>query len=180
MIILTLFLTFMQIGLSAFGGGYAALPLIQNNIVERQAWISLTQLADITSISQMTPGPILVNAATFVGIKIAGLGGGLMATLGAVIPSFILVLILGSLLFKHGNLRFVQNILKALRPIIVGLIFAAVLSLSTLSLLGVSGTSQIAAITSFTIALILSLKTKLDTLVLVFIGALVGFLSLWI
>jgi len=180
MIYLTLLITFMQIGISAFGGGYAALPIIQNYIVEKQAWINLTQLADITSISQMTPGPILVNAATFVGIRVAGLPGGLIATLGAVIPSFILVLILGSLLFKHGNLRFVQNILKAMRPIIVGLIFAAVLSLSTLSLLGVTGPAQMAALLSFTVALILSIKTKLDTLVLVMIGAVLGILSVWI
>jgi len=77
---LELLLTFMMIGISAFGGGYAVMPLIQKYVVDGTGWISLMELADITSISQMTPGPIMINAATFVGIKTAGLLGGLIAT----------------------------------------------------------------------------------------------------
>ena len=95
MILIELFITFLIIGVSAFGGGYAVMPLIQNYIVDNHHWITMTELADITSLSQMTPGPIMINAATFVGIKVGGNLGGLIATLGAVLPSFILVLILG-------------------------------------------------------------------------------------
>ena len=125
MILIELFITFLIIGVSAFGGGYAVMPLIQNYIVDNHHWITMTELADITSLSQMTPGPIMINAATFVGIKVGGNLGGLIATLGAVLPSFILVLILGYLFAKHGNLNFIQNIMKGLRPTIVGLIAVA-------------------------------------------------------
>ena len=111
-LLISLFITFMLIGVSAFGGGYAVMPLIQNYIVENQAWITMNELADITSISQMTPGPIFINAATFVGIKVAGHLGGLVATVGSVLPSFGLVLILGHLFAKHGDLYFIQNIMK--------------------------------------------------------------------
>jgi chromate transporter len=135
MILIDLFITFLIIGISAFGGGYAVMPLIQNYIVDSRHWITMNELADITSLSQMTPGPIMINAATFVGIKVGGNVGGLIATLGSVIPSFILVLILGYLFAKHGNLHFIQNIMKGLRPTIVGLIAVAALTLFITSIL---------------------------------------------
>lgn len=179
MIYFELFYTFILIGLSAFGGGYAAMPLIQNFIVENKHWITLSELADITSLSQMTPGPILVNAATFVGIKVGGNLGGLIATLGSVLPSFLLVLLFGYLFAKHGNLHFIQNIMKGLRPTIVGLIWVAALSLIVSSVLlfnpegsflGIEFTATIA----FIVSLIISMKTKWDTLVVVSIGAAIG------
>lgn len=185
MIYFELFYTFLLIGLSAFGGGYAVMPLIQNFIVENKHWITLTELADITSLSQMTPGPIMINAATFVGIKVGGNLGGLIATLGSVLPSFILVLILGYLFAKHGNLHFIQNIMKGLRPTIVGLIWVAALSLIVSSILifnsdgsfmGIELTAGIA----FIIALFISMKTKWDTLVVVSIGAVIGALFYYI
>lgn len=185
MIYFELFYTFLLIGLSAFGGGYAVMPLIQNFIVEKQQWITLTELADITSLSQMTPGPIMINAATFVGIKVGGNLGGLIATIGSVLPSFILVLILGYLFAKHGNLLFIQNIMKGLRPTIVGLIWVAALSLIISSILlfnsdgsfmGIELTAGIA----FVVSLFISMKTKWDTLVVVSIGAAIGALFYFI
>lgn len=185
MIYFELFYTFLLIGLSAFGGGYAVMPLIQSFIVEKQQWITLTELADITSLSQMTPGPIMINAATFVGIKVGGNLGGLIATLGSVLPSFILVLILGYLFAKHGNLHFIQNIMKGLRPTIVGLIWVAALSLIISSILlfnsdgsfmGIELTAGIA----FVVSLFISMKTKWDTLVVVSIGAVIGALFYFI
>ncbi|NTW91186.1 MAG: chromate transporter [Erysipelotrichaceae bacterium] len=185
MILLDLFITFLIIGVSAFGGGYAVMPLIQNYIVDSRHWITMNELADITSLSQMTPGPIMINAATFVGIKVGGNIGGLVATLGSVLPSFILVLILGYLFAKHGNLHFIQNIMKGLRPTIVGLIAVAALSLFITSILvsNLEGSIigvEITALVSFIVALVISMKTKYDTLVIVLVGAVIGAIAYFI
>ena len=185
MILIDLFITFLIIGISAFGGGYAVMPLIQNYIVDRRHWITMNELADITSLSQMTPGPIMINAATFVGIKVGGNIGGLVATLGSVLPSFILVLILGYLFAKHGNLNFIQNIMKGLRPTIVGLIAVAALTLFISSIFIFNGSGpnidvEYTALTAFIVALIISMKTKYDTLVIVLVGAIIGAISYFI
>lgn len=179
MIYFELFYTFLIIGLSAFGGGYAVMPLIQNYIVDNQHWITMSELADITSLSQMTPGPIMINAATFVGIKVGGSFGGIVATLGSVLPSFILVLILGYLFAKHGNLHFIQNIMKGLRPTIVGLIGVAALTLIITSIIlqnsdGTFVGVEMTALVSFIVALFISMRTKWDTLFIVLIGAIIG------
>ena len=94
MIYLQLFLSFLKIGLFSFGGGYAALPLIQGQVVTAHGWLSTGEFTDLITISQMTPGPIAINGATFVGIKIAGLPGAFVATLGCITPSCIIVTLL--------------------------------------------------------------------------------------
>ena len=94
MILLELFWSFFQIGLFSIGGGYAAIPLIQEQVVDRHAWLSMPQFADIMTIAEMTPGPIAVNSATFVGIQIAGITGAVVATVGCVFPSCIIVMTL--------------------------------------------------------------------------------------
>jgi chromate transporter len=94
MIYLEIFLSFFQIGLFSFGGGYAALPLIEAQVLEIHNWLTVEEFADLLTISQMTPGPIAINASTFVGTKIAGLPGAVIATIGCVTPSCIIVLIL--------------------------------------------------------------------------------------
>lgn len=185
MILIDLFITFLIIGISAFGGGYTVMPLIQNYIVDSRHWITMNELADITSLSQMTPGPIMINAATFVGIKVGGNIGGLIATLGSVLPSFILVLILGYLFAKHGNLHFIQNIMKGLRPTIVGLIAVAALTLFITSILILNPEGsfigvEMTALISFIVALFISIKTKFDTLVIVLVGAMIGAISYFI
>lgn len=180
-----LFVAFMMIGMSAFGGGYAVMPLIQHYIVDVHAWINLLELADITSISQMTPGPIMINAATFVGIKVAGLLGGLIATIGSVLPSFILVLILAAIFERHGKTDFIQNIMKGLRPTIVGLIFVASLTLLSASIFNgqmpwvISSIDWVSAIT-FLVVLALSIKTKLDSALLIGLGGVLGLLLMFV
>ena len=99
MIYLRLFWAFFQIGLFSFGGGYAAVPLIQSQIVETNQWMEMSQFADLITIAEMTPGPIAVNSATFVGQQMAGLPGAVICTLGCILPSFIIVLILSCLLY---------------------------------------------------------------------------------
>ena len=91
MIYLQLFLSFLQIGALSFGGGYAAMPLIEAQIVTAHGWLDLTEFANLVTIAEMTPGPIAVNAATFVGFRVCGFRGALLATLGVVLPSFVCI-----------------------------------------------------------------------------------------
>ena len=122
MTLLQLLLSFLQIGLLSIGGGYAALPIIQDQVVAMHGWLSMREFADILTISQMTPGPIAINAASFVGTKIAGLPGALVASLGVVLP---IVLTLSFLYYKYRQLDAIQAVLKGLRPAVVALIASA-------------------------------------------------------
>lgn len=125
MIYLELFLSFLQIGAFSFGGGYAAMPLIQHQVVELHGWLSLGEFTDLVTISQMTPGPIAINSATFVGTKIAGVGGAVVATLGCILPSCILVTLIAWVYLKYRSMRLLQGVLKTLRPAVVAMIAAA-------------------------------------------------------
>ena len=129
MIYLKLFLSFLQIGLFSFGGGYAAMPLIQGQVVTEHGWLSMKEFTDLITISQMTPGPIAINSATFVGIKIAGIPGALAATLGCILPSCIIVTVLARLYLKYRNMAMLQGILNSLRPAVVALIASAGISI---------------------------------------------------
>ncbi|EOS60414.1 hypothetical protein C815_01404 [Firmicutes bacterium M10-2] len=122
---LTLFWTFFKIGIMSFGGGYACLPLIQSNIVQDLHWISASEFSNLVTISQMTPGPIAINAATFVGLKVGGFSGGVIATIGCIFPSCLIVTILAVLYHKYSTLHWLDRILNWLRPAVVGLIAVA-------------------------------------------------------
>ena len=104
MIYLQLFLSFLQIGMFSFGGGYVAMPLIQGQVVTLHGWLTMSEFTDLITISQMTPGPIAVNSATFVGMKIAGIPGAVVATAGCILPSCIIVTILARLYLKYRSL----------------------------------------------------------------------------
>lgn len=120
--LLKLFIEFFQIGLFTIGGGVASLPLIETLIVNKNGWISVSEFQHLVVISEMTPGPIAVNASTFVGNKMFGMTGGIVATLGVVLPSFIIVIALAKIYFKYRNLKIVNSILNGLRPTVVGLV----------------------------------------------------------
>ena len=132
---LALFWSFFQIGLFSIGGGYAAMPLIQHQVVELHPWLTMTQFADIITIAEMTPGPVAINSATFVGIHIGGIPGALVATAGCVLPSCIIVTILATIYYRYRQLSLMQGILSGLRPAVVAMIASAGLSLLSLSLL---------------------------------------------
>ena len=129
MIYLQLFWSFIQIGMFSFGGGYAAMPLIQGQVVNTHEWLTMTEFTDLITISQMTPGPVALNSATFVGtfvgMKIAGIPGAVVATLGCILPSCIIVTILAKLYLKYRNLDTLQGILYSLRPAVVSMIASA-------------------------------------------------------
>lgn len=129
MIYLELLISFIQVGLFSIGGGYAAMPLIQHQVVELHPWLSMTQFADIMTIAEMTPGPIAINSATFVGIRVAGIPGAITATIGCVLPSCIIVTTLAYVYYRFRGLSLIQGVLAGLRPTIVAMIASAGLSL---------------------------------------------------
>lgn len=129
MIYLKLFWSFFQIGLFSIGGGYAAMPVIQSQVVDLHGWLTMSQFSDIITISQMTPGPIAINSATFVGIQIAGIPGAIVATLGCIVPSCIIVMLLAFLYYRYRGLNIVQGVLSGLRPAVVAMIASAGLTL---------------------------------------------------
>lgn len=131
MIYLRLFLSFLQVGLFSVGGGYAAMPIIQSSVVEKYGWLTMSEFTDLITIAEMTPGPIAVNSATFVGIRIAGVGGAVIATLGCILPSCIIVSVLALIYIKYKNVSTVQNVLGSLRPAVVALIASAGISILT-------------------------------------------------
>lgn len=143
MIYLQLFWSFLQIGLFSFGGGYAALPLIQTQVVAVRQWLSLSEFFDLVTLSQMTPGPIAINAATFVGIRTAGPLGAAAATLGCIFPSCVLVSLLAVLYYKYRTLTVIQGALSGLRPAVVALIASAGLTLLGAALWGEGGFSPV-------------------------------------
>lgn len=142
MIYLQLFLSFLQIGMFSFGGGYAAMPLIQGQVVQTHQWMTMSEFTDLITISQMTPGPIAVNAATFVGIKIAGISGALAATLGCILPSCIIVTILAKLYLCYRKMDMLQGVLGTLRPAVVALIASAGVSILIATFWGSEGIIQ--------------------------------------
>jgi chromate transporter len=140
-IFLQLFWSFFQIGMFSIGGGMAAMPLIQNQVVDLHHWLTLTEFTDLITIAEMTPGPIAINAATFVGIRIAGILGALVATFGCIFPSCVIVSLLAWVYFKFKELTVIQGVLSGLRPAVVALIASAGISIFTLSIWGEGGFS---------------------------------------
>jgi chromate transporter len=136
MIYLQLFLSFLQVGMFSIGGGYAAMPLIQDQVVTGHGWLTMSEFTDLITIAEMTPGPIAVNSATFVGIRIAGILGALVATFGCILPSCFIVSLLAHIYYKYKGVSTLQSILSGLRPAVVALIAAAGLSILQLVLFG--------------------------------------------
>lgn len=161
MILLQLFLSFIKVGLFSFGGGYAAIPLIEEAVVSQHGWLSLQEFNDLVTISQMTPGPIALNSATFVGTKIAGLEGAIIATIGCIIPSCIIVGGLSYFYFKYKNLTIIQNILKTLRPCIISLIAVSGILILKSSFI-VENTFKITSLFNFILSMIYLRKFKLN------------------
>ena len=136
MVYLQLLWSFFQIGLFSIGGGYAAMPLIQHQVVDLHPWLTMTQFADIMTIAEMTPGPVAINSATFVGIQVAGVPGALVATIGCVLPSCVIVMLLAYIYYRFKGLSLVQGVLFGLRPAVVAMIASAGISLLILAFYG--------------------------------------------
>ena len=173
MIYLRLFLSFLQIGAFSFGGGYAALPLIRHQVVEANGWLQLSEFTDLITIAQMTPGPIAVNSATFVGLKVAGIPGAVICTLGCVLPSCILVSLIAKLYLKYRSMDLLQGVLKGLRPAVVALIASAGVDIMVSALnIGGEGRIKLQMAVIFAICLALLRKKWNPILVMVLAGVM--------
>ena len=134
MLLFKLFLSFIQVGLFSVGGGYAAIPLIQEQIVNVHGLMTMEEFSDLITVAEMTPEPISINSSTFVGMRLAGIGGVLLCTLGCIIPSFCICLILAHFYYKYRTMKGVQTVLSSLRPAVVALIASAGTSILMLGL----------------------------------------------
>ncbi len=180
-ILLELLASFFQVGLFSFGGGYAAMPLIQNQIVTLHEWLSMSEFTDLITISQMTPGPIAINSATFVGIKIAGIPGALIATAGCVLPSCIIVMILAKLYLKYRNLDVLQKVLKRLRPAVIAMIASAGVSILVAAFFG-EGAVTLSSISwlmvsIFIICYVLLAKVRMNPIVVMVLAGVLNLVA---
>lgn len=137
--LLTLFLTFLKIGVFSFGGGYAILSLIQEEVIENYGWISAGDFIDIVAIAEMTPGPIAVNASTFIGFKLGSLAGSAIATLGVVLAPFIIALLVSIYYNRFKHLKQVNWVIRGIRPAVLGLIASALIKIGKASIIDFKG-----------------------------------------
>lgn len=182
-----LYLVFFQIGALAFGGGYAVIPLISDLVVKQEGWLSAQGLTDLVGLSQITPGPIAINAATFIGTKVAGIWGAIVGTLANVTPQFILMMTLGYFLFSRGKeIPALKKIMKGLKPAVAGLVTIASFDMIGSSLFtgpisgGIGSLSAFAAILQpagiigFIIGIIFYSRKKISVIQLVVLSAALG------
>jgi chromate transporter len=186
-------LVFAKVGLLTIGGGLAMIPLLQEEIVSR-GWITIDEFTQMISIAEMTPGPIIVNLATFVGYRLGGIPSAIACTLGVMLPSFVIVTLISSVLFRHRDSRFMSGLFAVVRPAVVGLITGAGLSLARQILLhnaegsaaalqvGTLGLHDVdwAAVVIFVCSMTLLAKAKLHPAKVLATGAVLGILSLGI
>lgn len=173
--LLLLYITFLKIGAFAFGGGYAVLPLIQRYVVNDMKWLTIKELTDLVSLSQITPGPIGINSATFIGTKVASVPGAIVATIAEVTPSCILMLLLGYFLFRGKKITLLDRALKGLKPAIPGLILIAAIDMFKSSIFSPKGIKYIGVI-GFIIGGILFMSKKVDIIKIIVVSATVGVL----
>lgn len=121
-----MFLTFFKIGAFTFGGGFAMIPIIQQEVVEKRNWIKEEDFMDTISIAQSSPGPIAVNSSIFVGYKIKGFKGAVISTIGTVLPSFITILLIATFFYQFKDNSIIEKIFLGIRPAVVALIFSAI------------------------------------------------------
>lgn len=182
MIYWELFYTFFKIGLFTFGGGYAMLPLIQEEVLAH-GWIPLEDLINFVAISESTPGPFAINIATYVGTQMGGLLGGVCSTLGVVMPSFIVILIVAKLFEQFKKNKIVNGAMSGLKPAAVGLIASAVVSMAMLVFIPEGFTVVMFTSVEFYISLalfavmsVLAFK-KVHPILIIVISAVVGIIS---
>ncbi len=180
MLLFTLFLAFVQIGLFSVGGGYAAIPLIQEQIVDINNIMTLQEFSDLVTVAEMTPGPILINAATFVGMQVGGVPGVILCSIGCVIPSFCICMVLAHFYYKYRNMKGVQKVLGAMRPAVVALIASAGVSILMMAVFQaelwdiVVGNIKFVEAAIFVVALFLLRKYKANAITVILGSGVVG------
>lgn len=183
MIFWQLFYTFFIIGLLGFGGGYGMLSLIQNQVVDKFGWISASEFTDIVAVSQITPGPIGINSATYVGYMAvanagytdtAAVAGSLLASASLMLPSFILMLIVSIYFMRYSNSPAVQFVLSWLRIIVVGLLAAAAISLVNRQNFGSDFPQLAISCVLFGLSLLLSLRNRCSPILIIIGSGIIG------
>ena len=180
MLLLKLFFAFIQVGLFSVGGGYAAIPLIQEQIVNIYGLMTLEEFSDLITVAEMTPGPISINSATFVGMRSAGIPGVLICSIGCIIPSFCICLILAHFYYKYRTVSGVQVVLGAMRPAVVALITSAGASILMLGLFQaeikeiVLGNIRVVELGIFAVALFLLRKFKMNAITIILGSGVIG------
>ena len=181
-----LFYTFFYIGIVTFGGGYAMLPLIQSTVLSK-GWMPHEQLVDFVAISESTPGPFAINIATYIGAERCGVLGSVCATLGVVMPSFIVILLVARIYEKFNSNKIVKGVMTGLKPAVIGLIASAVLSIGktvlipdieSIKAIGEIFTVELlCSVIIFAIGLFLILKKKAHPILVVALSAILGILA---
>ena len=169
-LLLKLFLAFARVGVMTFGGGYAMIPILEREIVDRHGWASSEELMDYYAVGQCTPGIIAVNTATFVGYSVAGVPGGIVATLGVVFPSLIIITVIAGVLTSFADLPIVRSAFAAIRVCVCVLIFNAVMKLWK------KAVTDKAAVILFLLVFILSVFLDISPIVFVLLCAIAGIL----
>lgn len=165
-----LFISFFKVGLFSFGGGFAMIPFIQEEVINKNGWVSSVEFLDMIAISQVTPGPIAINAATFIGSKVGGLAGGIIATTAVVLPSFIIVMILIMITKKFGQSHLMEVIYKGVKPAVMALILSAIVSVGRETV-----TDLKTVLIAIGVFIVLNL-TKLNIIVVMMMAGVVGFI----
>jgi chromate transporter len=168
MMLIRLFITFLKIGLFTIGSGYSMLVLAQRYVVNTYHWLTLQEFTDLVAISEVTPGPIMINLATFVGTKIAGLKGAISATLGLIIVPFIALYIIAVNYSQFKNYPIIANVLKVIRPMAIGFIVVAVLNLFKTSI------TDLATATIAIVVILLAYVFKINPIFIVTAGLIFG------
>lgn len=180
--LLYLFYIFFKVGLFSIGGGLAAIPLIQSEVVER-GWITLAQFSDMIAVSESTPGPIGVNVATYVGFSQYGILGGIVATIGLVAPSLIIIISIAGLIIKYRQNKYVDGMFKGIRPAVTGLILSAAVMVAMISLVNVEAYElsnnmkdlfEWKAIIMFVVFFVLSNKVKIHPIYYIAAAGILG------
>lgn len=176
--ILILFITFLKVGAFTFGGGYAMIPIIQKEVVEKRKWATSGEILDILAISESTPGPISVNAATYVGFKVAGFWGSFFATLGLIVPSFIIIYIISLFYKTFMSWSIVEAAFKGISVGVIILLFMAVLKLRKAVPNSLLSIIIFAIVLAGVLALnIFQIKIPFITLAIIALGLLIGVIS---
>lgn len=174
-----LFLEFFGIGAFTVGGGYAMIPLIRRAVAEKRGWIDGSEMIDIVAVSESTPGPIAINAATFVGYRVAGFGGAFFATLGVVLPSFAVITIVARFYGRYKSSAVVEGCMSGVRPVVIGLIASALVTLASGVFFpqgivaGAFGRELVSAALIFALTLYLAFR-KVNPVWLILLSAVLG------
>lgn len=171
--LIRLFLAFLEIGALAIGGGYATIPLIQSTVLDN-GWLTMQEFSDIITISQMTPGPIAVNTSTFVGLRIGGIFGAIVATIGCIITGVFLCIALSRFFMTFSSSPYVQETLKALRASSSGLIMSAAVTIVYGALFMEEGGIEISAVVLCIGALVLLKKYHMNSIYVIILGGILG------